>query len=166
MTTYLKRIALPVAVGLAGMLLLIGLYLAVALLSRSPQAALTVLWDNKRAVLPFALFFALQIGLFTLLRKGLLRPIHVPAGPTTTAASDGTSVLAMVAYCAASTGVNILPIVLPWLGLTAASTLLAQGQMPFMIASALSSLVGISMMGYAAIKARRRQALSQAAAIS
>lgn len=119
--------------------------------------------DNKRAVLPLALGFGLQVGLFTLLRKGLLRPIHVPAGRTTTAASGGTSALAMVACCAASTGVNIMPIMLPWLGLTAAGTLLAQGQMPFMIASALSSLVGISLMVYAALKARRRPAASPAA---
>ena len=166
MMTYLTRIALPVAVGLAAMLLLIGLYLAVAVLGRSPQAALALLWDNKRAVLPLGLGFGIQAGLYTLLRKGLHGPIHVPAGRTTTAASGGTSALAMVACCAASTGVNILPIVLSWLGLTAASTLVAQGQMPFMIASVLSSLLGISVMGYAAIKALRRQAHSRVGAIS
>jgi len=144
MTTYLKRVALPVTVGLAAMLLLIGLYLAVALLGRSAQAAFALLWDNKRIVLPLGLGFGIEAGLYMLLRKGLHGPIYVPAGRTTTAASGGTFVL-------------------PWLGLTAVSTLLAQGQMPFMIASALSSLVGISLMVYAALKERHQLAVSAAA---
>jgi hypothetical protein len=83
--------------------------------------------------------FGTQVGLYTYLKKGL--PLHAPGAGATTAASGGTSTVAMVACCA-----HHVADVLPLIGLTAAATFLANWKGPFMAVGLTMNLFGIIFM--------------------
>jgi hypothetical protein len=102
-------------------------------------------------LLPIALGFALQVGMYVLLRKGLHRPVAILGGRATTTVGGGTSATAMLACCAPAL-VNALPL----LGFTALTTILARWQMPFIAASLLANAVGIIIMGLNLLRLRRR----------
>jgi hypothetical protein len=102
-------------------------------------------------LLPIALGFALQVGMYVLLRKGLHQPIALPGARATTTAGGGTSATAVVACCAPAL-VNALPL----LGFTALTTFLAKWQMPFIAASLLANTVGITIMVINLLRSRRR----------
>jgi len=141
MTSMKKRILLPFGTGLVGMLLLMGIYLGIVSLAESPAHALDLFWQDKALVLPIMLGFGTQVGLYTLLKKGLYMPMRAPAGGATTAAGGGMSTVAMVACCA-----HHVADVLPLVGLTAAATFLANWKIPFMIVGLLTNLIGIIVM--------------------
>ena len=150
MTTTTRRILLPVGAGLGGMLALMALYLGIVSLAESPAHALDLFWEDKAFVIPIMLGFGTQVGLFTLLKKGLYMPMHTPAAGATTAAGGGMSTVAMVACCA-----HHVADVLPLLGLTAAATFLANWKIPFMILGLTMNLIGILIMLREIRKARR-----------
>jgi hypothetical protein len=151
MTSMKKRILLPFGTGLVGMLLLMGIYLGIVSLAESPAHALDLFWQDKALVIPIMLGFGTQVGLYTLLKKGLYMPMRVAASGATTAAGGGMSTVAMVACCA-----HHVTDVLPLVGLTAAATFLANWKVPFMIVGLLTNLIGIIVMLRIIYQERRR----------
>lgn len=141
----MKRILLPLAVGVLGAVLLTGLYLGIVSLAESPDHALELFWEDKIFVIPIILGFGTQVGLYTFLKKGL----YAPAGGATTAAGGSMSTMAMVACCA-----HHVADVLPLVGLTAAATFLANWKIPFMVAGLTTNLIGIGVMLYTIRKVR------------
>ncbi len=151
MTSTTRRILLPLGAGLAGMLALMAVYVGIVSLAESPQRAVELFWEDKAFVIPIMLGFATQVGLYTVLKKGLYLPAPVARGGATTATSGGISTMAMVACCA-----HRVADVLPILGLTAAAAFLANWKVPFLIVSLVSNLFGIGFMLREIVKARRR----------
>lgn len=150
MNSSIKRVLLPLGAGVLGAIFLTGVYLGIVSLAESPQHALELFWQDKVFVIPILLGFGTQVGLYTLLKKGLYLPIRVPAGGATTAAGGGMSTMAMVACCA-----HHVADVLPLVGLTAAATFLANWKIPFMVVGLLTNLIGIAVMLREILKARR-----------
>jgi len=146
-----RRILLPLGAGVLGAIFLTGVYLGIVSLAETPEHALDLFWQDKAFVIPILLGFGTQVGLYTLLRKGLYLPLHIPAGGATTAAGGGMSTMAMVACCA-----HHVADVLPLVGLTAAATFLANWKIPFMVVGLLTNLIGIAVMLREILKARRR----------
>jgi len=145
-----RRILLPLGAGVLGAIFLTGVYLGIVSLAESPEHALDLFWQDKAFVIPILLGFGTQVGLYTLLKKGLYMPLHVPAGGATTAAGGGMSTMAMVACCA-----HHVADVLPLVGLTAAATFLANWKIPFMVVGLLTNLIGIAVMLREIVRARR-----------
>jgi hypothetical protein len=147
-----KRVLLPVAVGLAGALLLTGLYFGILSWAESPQHAVKLFWEDRWIVFPITLGFGVQAGLYTILKKGLFMPV-ASIGPSGSMMGAGgtTSTIAMVACC-----VHHVTDVLPILGLTAAATFLAQYRIAFMLVGLGTTLVGITVMLVILLKERRK----------
>ncbi len=146
-----KRLALPIAAGLLGSTALAGLYFMIVSIAESPAHALAQAWQDRFIVGPIILGFGVQVGLYTILRTGAYVSSHVPRQSGALAgASGGMSATAMVACCA-----HHVTDVLPLVGLTAASTFLAEYRIPFMIVGLGMTLIGIAVTGSAIFKARR-----------
>ena len=155
-----RRIVLPVSAGVIAMVALMAVYLGIVSLAESPARAVELFWEDKLLVVPIMLGFGTQVGLYTLLKKGLYLPLHGAAGGTTTAASGGISTMAMVACCA-----HRVADVLPLVGLTAAAAFLANWKVPFLIVGLISNLVGIAVMLRVIYQARKRALQSSMPAI-
>ncbi len=158
MTLRTRRFLFPLGAGLVGMLALMAVYVGIVSLAESPQRALELFWEDKAFVIPIMLGFGAQVGLYTVLKKGLYLPAPVAGGRATTATSGGISTMAMVACCAHRVA-DVLPIV----GLTAAAAFLANWKVPFLVVGLVSNLFGIGFMLREIIKARRRAAAHAAA---
>ena len=150
MNSSARRILLPLGAGVLGAIFLTGVYLGIVSLAETPEHALDLFWQDKAFVIPILLGFGTQVGLYTLLRKGLYLPLHIPAGGATTAAGGGMSTMAMVACCA-----HHVADVLPLMGLTAAATFLANWKIPFMVVGLLTNLIGIAILLRGIFRARR-----------
>ena len=146
-----KRILLPLGAGLVGMLLLMGVYLGIVSLAESPKRAVELFWEDKAFVIPIMLGFGAQVGLYTLLKKGLYLPVPVPGGGATTATSGGISTMAMVACCA-----HRVADVLPLVGLSAAAAFLAAWKIPFLVVGLVSNVIGIAVMLFVIRRERQR----------
>jgi hypothetical protein len=153
MPSLAKRILLPLGAGVLGAIFLTGVYLGIVSLAESPGHALDLFWQDKAFVIPILLGFGTQVGLYTLLKKGLYMPMHLPAAGATTAAGGGMSTMAMVACCAHH--VADAAAAVPLVGLTAAATFLANWKIPFMVVGLLTNLIGIAIMLREILKARR-----------
>ena len=151
MNSITKRIFLPLGAGLVGMLLLMALYLSIVSLAESPKRALELFWEDKAFVIPIMLGFGAQVGLYTLLKKGLYLPVPVPGGGATTATSGGISTMAMVACCA-----HRVADVLPLVGLSAAAAFLAAWKIPFLVVGLVSNVIGIAVMLFVIRRERQR----------
>ena len=147
-----KRVLLPVTAGLAGALLLTGLYFGIVSWAESPQHAVNLFWEDRWIVFPIILGFGVQAGLYTVLKKRLFMPVAT-TGPSAHLMGAGgtTSTIAMVACC-----VHHVTDVLPILGLTAAATFLAQYRIAFMLVGLGTTLVGITVMLVILLKERRK----------
>ena len=150
MNSSARRILLPLGAGVLGAIFLTGVYLGIVSLAETPEHALDLFWQDKAFVIPILLGFGTQVGLYTLLKKGLYMPMHLPAAGATTAAGGGMSTMAMVACCA-----HHVADVLPLVGLTAAATFLANWKIPFMVVGLLTNLIGIAVMLREIVRARR-----------
>ena len=167
MNSSAKRFLLPLGAGLLGAVFLTGIYLGIVSLAETPKHALELFWQDKVFVVPIILGFGTQVGLYTLLKKGLYMPMRVPstslraspAGGVTTAAGGGMSTMAMVACCA-----HHVADVLPLIGLSAAATFLSNWKIPFMVVGLLTNLTGIAVMIRTILKARQ-QATAHLAAV-
>ena len=155
-----RRILIPMGTGVLGAALLSGLYLGIVSLAESPAHALELFWEDKALVIPILSGFGVQVGLFTLLKKGLYLPVRIPSGGATMTAGGGMSTVAMVACCA-----HHVADVLPVLGLTAAATFLANWKVPFMVLGLLTNVIGIAVM-LRVIQKERRHAFLYAAPVS
>ncbi len=147
-----KHILLPLVTGLAGALLLTGLYFGIVSWAESPQHAAELFWEDRWIVFPIILGFGVQAGLYTILKMRLFLPVAAigPSGPMM-GAGGTTSTIAMVACCA-----HHIADVLPILGLTAAATFLAQYRIAFMLVGLGTTLLGIMIMILILIKERRK----------
>ena len=158
MTINTRRILLPLGAGLVGMLALIAVYLGIVSLAESPGRAVELFWEDKAFVIPIMIGFGTQVGLYTVLKKGLYRPAPVGGGGAATATSGGISTMAMVACCA-----HRVADVLPLVGLTAAAAFLANWKVPFLVVGLTSNLFGMGFMLREIVKARRRASAHLAA---
>jgi len=156
-----KRFLLPALAGVAGALLLTGLYFAIVSLAESPTHAAQLAWEDRAIVLPIILGFGVQVALYTVLKKRLFVPV-AQTGPSgaLTGASGGMSAAAMVACCAHH-AVDVLPLV----GLTAAATLLAEYRIPFMLLGLGTTITGIVVM-LVILWRERKKALGMVLAVS
>ena len=156
-----KRFLLPALAGVAGALLLTGLYFAIVSLVESPTHAAQLFWEDRAIVLPIILGFGVQVALYTVLKKRLFVPV-AQTGPSgaLTGASGGMSAAAMVACCAHH-AVDVLPLV----GLTAAATLLAEYRIPFMLLGLGTTITGIVVM-LVILWRERKKALGMVLAVS
>ncbi len=137
-----QRIAWPVGAGILGAGFLTAIYLGIVSLAESPQHALDLLWEDRLIVTPIILGFGVQMALYVILKKRLFAPV-VQTGPSgkLAGASGTTSTLAMVACCA-----HHVTDVLPVLGLTAATTFLAEYRIAFMLVGLGMTLFGVGFM--------------------
>jgi hypothetical protein len=160
----LKRFILPFATGLAGALLLTGLYFGIVSLAESPSHALELFWDDRAIVLPIILGFGVQVALYTILKRRLFVPVaHTGPSGALTGAGGGISAAAMVACCA-----HHVADVLPLVGLTAAATILAEYRIPFMLVGLGTTISGILVMVVILVRERGRalrMALAHAEAV-
>ncbi len=147
-----RRIVFPISLGLAGALFFLALYVGILILGGSADP-LALAWEKRASVLPLALGFGIQVGLYVLLRRGSLSPLQRLTGRATAGANGGVSTLAMVACCAAS-----LPNLLPLLGASALTAVLSEWNMLFMIVALAANALGIGIMVYTALKLRTRMA--------
>lgn len=148
-----KRILVPVGVGLLGAALLSSIYFVIVSWAESFEHALEFFWQDRWIVVPIILGFGIQAALYSILKLQLYLPvINIgQVGSTiithTTDASVGasgtTSTIAMLACCA-----HHVTDVLPILGLTAASTFLAEYRAVFMFVGLGMTLIGIGYMLY------------------
>lgn len=147
-----RKIMLPLGAGFGGSALLTAVYFGIVSLAETPQHALDLFWEERWIVIPLILGFGIQMGLYTILKKGLFIPAGEigPSGKLT-GAGGTTSTIAMVACCA-----HHVADVLPILGLTAAATILAQYQTVFMLAGLGTTLIGIFVMLRILYKERKK----------
>jgi hypothetical protein len=153
MSVNLRRAFFALGAGLAAMLALLAVSTAAIWLAQPSGDALDQVWQNKVNWLPFAIAFGTQVGLYTLLGRGVHLPWRAPAAKATTATGGGASTLAMIACCAPA-GLNLLPL----LGLTAVTAFFAQWRMPFMVLALAANGIGIAFMLYSLLKQRRQAA--------
>jgi hypothetical protein len=71
-----KRVLYPLTAGLAGALLLTGLYFGIVSWAESPQHAVELFWEDRWIVFPIILGFGVQAGLYTIL-KSAIRAISI-----------------------------------------------------------------------------------------
>lgn len=147
-----QRIGWPLGAGVAGAGFLAVIYLGIVSLAESPQHAFDLFWQDRLIVIPIILGFGIQMGLYVILKKRLFAPVAYtgPSGALT-GASGATSTLAMVACCA-----HHVTDVLPILGLTAATTFLAQYRLTFMVVGLSMTLFGIGLMLFILVRERRK----------
>lgn len=147
-----RRIAWPVGTGLAGAIALMLVYLGIVSLAESPQHAVDLFWQDRLIVVPIMLGFGVQMSLYVVLKKRLFAPVaHTGACGTLAGASGATSTMAMVACCA-----HHMTDVLPILGLTAATTFLAEYRITFMLVGLGMTLLGIAVMLLILFRERRK----------
>ncbi len=120
-----RGLVIPIFAGVLGALFLSSVYLGIVTLAQGWQHAVELFWQDKFLVTPIIAGFGTQIGLYTFLKVGLhttTRGAGAMAG-----AGGGTSTAAMVACCA-----HHVTDILPLVGLSAATTFLANSKVPFM----------------------------------
>jgi hypothetical protein len=144
----IRSYLLAAAAGWSGSVLLAFVYFAIVSWAESPQHAWTQLRQDAVYVVPILLGFGFQVSLYFILRWRVVAP-EVPAGSgALTGAGGGTSAAAMAACCA-----HHVTDVLPILGLTAATSLLAEYRDIFMLVGLLTTLGGTAYM----LRALRQQ---------
>lgn len=155
-----KRIIIPLAAGLLGVLLLSALYFGIVSWAESPAHAVEYFWQDRWIVLPIIIGFGVQAALYSVLRFRLYLPVtkkssdglmHLPVAGTSMGASGTTSTVAIVACC-----VHHVTDVLPILGLTAAATFLAEYRLLFMGVGLGTTLLGIGYMVYLILRERKQ----------
>lgn len=155
-----RRILIALGAGLLGAGLLAAVYFGIVSLAESTEHALDQFQREALYVIPLLVGFGLQSALFVGLRRRLFMPNSTPGASARVAgASGGTSAAAMVACCA-----HHVTDVLPILGLTAATSLLAQYQQLFMILGLITTLGGSAYMLRLLLR-ERDKAISTAGAV-
>lgn len=135
----IRRIALSIALGLAGALALVGLYLGIVTSAQGADHALELLWSDRLFVGLISAGFGTQVGLFVdlqLLQRAMARESVALAG-----AGTATSSISMVACCA-----HHLADVLPIVGLSGLAVFLVEFRTPLMLLGIATNLAGIAVM--------------------
>lgn len=141
----------PILFGFLGVVGLLALYLGLVSLAEGWKHAVDLFIEDAWLVGPIVAGFGIQIGLYAYLRM----VVHAAAQGTGALASagGGTSTAAMVACCA-----HHVTDVLPLLGLSAAAAFLAEYRIPFMLVGLTTNLIGIGVIGFLILRARKHQA--------
>ena len=134
-----RRAALSSAVGLAGAVALVGLYLALVTWAQGLDHALELLWGDQLFVGLISTGFGVQVGLFAYLR--LLQRAMARESVALAGAGTATSSIAMVACCA-----HHLADVLPIAGLSGLAVFFVEFRTPLMLLGIATNLVGIVVM--------------------
>lgn len=146
------RLGWPIGAGIVGAMFLAIVYLGIVSVAESPQHAIDLFWEDRLIVTPIILGFGIQMALYVILKKRLFAPVaHTGPSGTLTGASGATSTLAMVACCA-----HHVTDVLPILGLTAATTFLAEYRIAFMLVGLGMTMLGIAVMLVILLRERRK----------
>lgn len=134
-----RRVAVSAALGAAGALALVLLYLGIVTLAQGRDHARELLWGDRHFVALIAAGFGVQIGLFAyvrLLQRALAREPVAMAG-----AGTATSSIAMVACCA-----HHLADVVPLVGLSGLAVFLVEIRTPLMLAGLATNAIGVAVM--------------------
>ena len=134
-----RRVALSIALGLAGAVALVGFYLAIVTWAQGPDHALELLWGDRVFVGLISAGFGTQVGLFTYLR--LLQRAMARESVALAGAGTATSSVSMVACCA-----HHLADVLPIVGLSGLAVFLVDFRTPLMLLGIATNVVGIAVM--------------------
>lgn len=141
----------PALFGFLGIVGLLVVYLGLVSLAEGWNHAVDLFIEDAWLVGPIVAGFGVQIGLYTYLRT----EVHAAAQGTgaLAGAGGGTSTAAMVACCA-----HHVTDVLPLLGLSVAAAFLAEYRIPFMLVGLTTNLIGIGVIGFLIIRAKKHQA--------
>lgn len=134
-----RRAALSVALGTAGALALVGLYLGIVTWAQGADHALELLWGDRVFVGLISAGFGTQVGLFAyvrLLQRAMARESVALAGAGTAASS-----VSMVACC-----VHHVADVLPIVGLSGLAVFLVELRTPLMLLGIATNLAGTLVM--------------------
>ncbi|HET8568637.1 MAG TPA: hypothetical protein VFM93_06600 [Candidatus Limnocylindria bacterium] len=134
-----RRVAIPLAVGVAAAAALVGLYLGLVTWAQGPEHAVELLSGDRAFVALIAAGFGTQVGLFAYvraLRRELARAPVAVAGAGTAASS-----VSMIACCA-----HHLTDVLPVVGVSGLAVLLVELKTPLMLVGIATSALGVAVM--------------------
>lgn len=147
-----KRILIPLAASLAGIVFLGGIYFGLMSWAEGFKMAWSLFWYDRWTIIPIILGFGIQVALFSILKFRLFVPVNAtgPSGALM-GASGGVSTTAMLACC-----VHHVTDVLPILGLTAAAAFLGRYRLVLMQGSLVITLAGIAVMLFILFKERRK----------
>ncbi len=156
-----RRWAWVIGAGLAGSAFLMAVYLGLVSWAESPRHAVDLMWADRWIVGPIIVGFGVQSALYVTLKKRLFMPC-TSTGPSGAMAgmSGVASTTAMVACCA-----HHVADVLPVLGLTAATTFLAEYRFSFMVVGLGMTLAGIAVMSFILLRERRRSVRSMSLSV-
>lgn len=118
---------------------LLALYAVTMTLLSGVDAAIEQFRALWYLMVPLAIGFGIQVGLYTKLKQ---RMKSLPAGRQGMMVGSGTSASVGMLACCAHHATDVLPI----LGLSALATLLGQYQKPILIVSLIINLIGIGIM--------------------
>lgn len=135
-----RAIVWPAVVGLIAAALLASLYILIVGVTQDFGHAVELVMGDWYFVIPIALGFGVQVGLFVYVRRVLLRK-GARTAQALTGAGTGTSTVSMIACCA-----HHLTDVLPFLGLSGAAVFLNDNRGPFMALGIAGNIVGIVVM--------------------
>lgn len=129
---------IPIGSGLLGAATLAGVYFGLVSWAESPEHAWSQFLEDALFIVPILLGFGFQVALFAILRWRLFLPRKSSGvSGALTGAGGGTSAAAMIACCAHH-ATDVLPIV----GLTAATSVLAQYREVFLAVGMAMTLGG------------------------
>ena len=131
----------PLLGGVGGALVLFSVFFGFITLTDSIAHAWGQFTQVWYWVTLLAVGFGVQLGLYIHLRRALQERKSTGTTAAGVAASGGVSTVSMLACCA-----HLLPGFLPLLGLSAASVILVQYQLPLILLGVFSNLVGITIM--------------------
>ncbi len=140
-------IALPLGVGMLAFLVMLGVYFGVLTLVSGWDFTVSQFAQFWYYVLPLALGFGIQMGLYVYLKQQLA---HHHAGGTMVVASGATSTGAMLACCT-----HYLANILPVIGAAGAVTLVAQYQVELFWVGLAFNLAGIIFISIRIVSAGR-----------
>ncbi len=127
----------PIPAGILAAFALLGLYAAtMTALTRSLVITLQQFASLWYLMVPLAVGFGVQVGLYAKLKQRIQQKTH-----TALAAGGASAGVGMLACCAHH-ATDVLPIV----GLSGASTLVARYQIPLLSASLFINIIGISLL--------------------
>lgn len=135
---------------------LLGLYVGAIAVAQGPAHAIEQLMLDAPYVLAVTLGFAVQVSLFSELRR--VNGRH-RAGAAATAAGTGASTAAMLACCAHHVA-DLLPLV----GLSAAAVLLGEFKTPLLVLGLATNAVAIVLIARELRRARRACAIADGVA--
>ncbi|MDO8671713.1 MAG: hypothetical protein Q7O66_09845, partial [Dehalococcoidia bacterium] len=137
----IRAIAWPTCIGISASALLASLYILIIGITQDFGHAMEQVSGDWYFVVPIAVGFGIQIGLFAYARGELKRRESLRSANALTGAGTGTSTVSMIACCA-----HHLADAVPVLGLSGAAVFLNDNRGPLMAFGIATNLVGIAVM--------------------